>query len=208
MVFGQTLGQTIQDINFGIYGADSTDIDLIAGIADLYPEENHTLPVTKTKFPIESGASRTDNAVVEPEILVLRGLVSDLTVGSIPFVGGVGFPNAGRSKEAWGKLRGLKNSRELVNVTTLLGLYENMLVTNIDAAVNRDTGKALFFTITLEETLIVETELVQIAATAATGPAQTKGSDIPGGTKQAEEPTGTQSSLLKDAATSISGIFN
>lgn len=201
--FNPGISQSFGNINFGLFGSDSTDIDALSGVIDIYPEENHNLPVTKTKYPVEDGSSRTDNFVVEPEQLVLRGLVSNLQ----PFLGGiVEINDKTRIKEAWGRLRELKNSGELVSVVTLLGLYENMVVINVDSALSRETGQSLFFTITLEEALIAETEIVQLSASKLNSPADTKGSDIDGGLKQSQEPE--DSTILQEIISGISGVFN
>ena len=192
------------NINFGLFGADSTDIDAISGVVDLYPEESHNLPVTKTKYPVENGSSRTDNFVVEDEKLVLRGLVSDLKPS---FSGLVNISDKYRSKEAWGRIRELKNSGDTVSVVTLLGLYENMMVTNIDATVNADSGQSLAFVITLEEQQFSETQIVQLAPVKLNDPAKTKGSDINGGQKQSEEPE-DDGTLLQAIINGISGVFN
>ncbi|MCK5607373.1 hypothetical protein KAR91_36150 [Candidatus Pacearchaeota archaeon] len=191
--------------NFAVFSGDSTDIDLISGVADIYYDENHNMPVTKTKYPVEDGSSRTDNFVVEPEQLILKGLVSDLEQSDS---GLVDIEDGNRSKEAWGRIRALKNSGELVTVVTLLGVYENMMVVNADASVNKDSGLSLFFTISLEETQIAETEIVQLAPAKLSGPAETKGSDINGGQKQSEEPTEENKTLLQEIVGGVSGVFN
>ncbi|MCK4823040.1 hypothetical protein KA005_45180 [bacterium] len=195
----------IDNINFGLFGSESASIDALSGIIDIYPEENHSLPVTKTKYPVEDGSTRTDNFVVEDEKLVLRGLVSNLRP---EFLGLVNIGDKTRIKEAWGRLRELKNSGQIVNVITLLGLYENMMITNIDSTLNSDTGESLLFTITLEEQLIAETEIVQLAPVKLSGPASTKGSDINGGTKQSEQPSEDNGTILQSVIKGISGVFN
>jgi len=185
--------------------AGSTEIDSLSGVVDLYPEENHNLPVTKTKYPVEDGSTRSDNFVVEDEQLVLRGLVSNLQP---IFAGIVNITDKSRSKEAWGRLRALKNSGDIVDVVTLLGLYENMMVTNVDATISADTGQALFFVITLNQQQFAETETVQLASSKISGPAETKGSDVNGGTKQSEKPSEENRTLLQDIVSGVSGVFN
>lgn len=195
----------ISKSNVGIFSARSTEIGAIAGIVDIYFAESHGITVTKTKYPIEDGSSRTDNFVVEPEQLVLKGLVSDLQ----DFLGGiVNVVNQARGKEAWGRIKAMKNAGELVTVVTTLGMYENMLVINADATVDETTGKSLSFVITLEETLIAQTETVQLAPIKLDGPAGTKGSDTDGGTKQSEEASEEVKTVLQEAASGISGWFN
>jgi hypothetical protein len=61
------------------------------------------------------------------------------------------------------------------------------------------------FVLTLEETQIAETELVQLAPAKLSSPADAKGSDINGGLKEAETDNGT---LLQALVKSVSGIFD
>jgi len=194
----------LSNANFGLFGSSSTEIDALSGVIDLYPDESHSLSVTKTKYPVEDGSTRNDNFVVEDEKLVLKGLVSNLQPD---FEGIVDIKDKSRSKEAWGRLRALKNSGEVVNVVTLLGMYENMMVTGIDATINAGTGHALFFTIVLEEQTFAETEIVQLAPAKLSGPASTKGSDTNGGTKQSGRPTPEKKTLLQDIVGGVSGVF-
>ncbi|MCK5133229.1 MAG: hypothetical protein KAR40_13890 [Candidatus Sabulitectum sp.] len=195
----------ISQANIGIFSSSPTDIDAITGVVDLYYDESHSVAVTKTKFQVEDGSSRTDNAVVEPQQLVLKGIVSDLQ----GFLGGiVNVADQSRGKEAWGRILALKNSLELVTVVTTLGVYGNMMVVGADAVANSDTGNSLSFTINLEETLIVETETVQLAPVKLSGPADTKGSDAEGGLKQSEEATAEVKTVLQEIASGIGGIFN
>jgi len=204
MEFNPGIDGILENINFGLFGSASTDIDALSGVIDLYPEESHSLPVTKTKYSVEDGSTRSDNFVVEDEKLVLRGLVSNLQ----PILFGlVSIADKSRSKEAWGRLRALKNSGEVVTVVTLLGMYESMMVTNIDATINDDTGQALFFTITLDQQKFAETEIVQLASSKLSGPAKTKGSDVKGGTKQAEQPAAEKKTVLQNIVSGVSGIF-
>ena len=206
MVDISSVENMVDNVKFGIFGGESTSISgSLKDAIDLYPEENHSFPITKTKYPVEDGSSRSDNFVVEPEKIILRGLVSDLH----PYAFGlVQISDKSRGKEAWGRVRELKKSGELVEVITMLGLYRNMMVVGADAVVNKDTGHSLSFTITLEETQIAETKTVQLAPVKLNDPADTKGSDIKGGKKQAEEVTSTTLlKVLKDKAEELAGGF-
>ncbi len=204
-----TTENNINNPNFGLFSSDETAVDSLVGVVDIYTEESHNLSVSKTRYPIESDENnqrmRSDNFVVEPEQLILKGLVSDLQ----PLSGGiVSLSSSERSKEAWGRIKELKNTGTFLTATTVLGVYENMLITNIDALVNLDTGDALSFTMLLEETLFSETELVQLAPAKLDGPAATKGTDSEGGLKQSEVPNNSETTFLQDAIEVISGWFS
>jgi hypothetical protein len=191
----------INNSQFGLLRQDRTSVDGLIGVIDLYPEENHRLIATKTKYPIESGSSRTDNAVMEPKALVLQGWVSDL----LPLTGGiVSIPGPGRTKEAWTRLNELMAKLEPLTAITTLGIYENMFIASIDAPVDESTGRTLKFTMLMEEILFSETEVVQLPASQLASPADKKSSAEDGGLKQSEE---TQSSVLKSAVKSLSNFF-
>ena len=193
----------ISDITFGLFGQNETEISGLVGIIDSWPEESHSMSVSKTTYPVETGLSGTDNAVVEPKKLVLMGWVSDL----LPLLGGIiTIPGPGRAKEAWGRVKELMEKLEPVTVITILATYENMLITAADATVNADTGKALKFNIVLEEVLFAETEVTELPATQLKedGAANDKASATDGGLKQSEE---TNSSLLKESVSTLKGFF-
>lgn len=198
----------INNNNFGLFSSDETAIDSLVGVVDIYTEENHSLLVSKTRYPIESDLNnqrmRSDNFVVEPEQLILKGFVSDLQ----PLSGGiVSLSSSERSKEAWGRIKELKNTGTILTATTVLGVYENMLIVSIDALVNVNTGDALSFTMVLEETLFSQTEIVQLAPVKLDGPAETKGTDSEGGLKQSEVADSEETTLLQDLIGLVSGFF-
>ncbi len=189
----------INNPNFGLFSQDPTSIGALVGIVDVYPEESHSLTVSKTKYPVESDANnqrmRSDNFVVEPEKVILKGLVSDLQ----PLIGGlVSISSGKRSKEAWQRIQDLKNNGTIVTATTVLGEYQNMMIISVDASVTVRTGEALFFNMVLEETLFSTIETVQLAPAQLDGPAETKGTDSEGGLKQSEVLTDEDTTFLQD----------
>ena len=140
----------------------------LSGSVDGFLSETHELRVSKTTYPVESGQSLIDHAVMEPRTLELEGWVSDLLVPeSRPF----GQPRYGSSAEAWEEISELVRTRKPVSVITMLGLYENMLITSVKAPVDRTTGRALRFDMELEEVLFRDLERGVAPAPVRTGPA-------------------------------------
>ncbi len=198
----------INNPNFGLYPSSETNVDALVGVVDIYSEEAHSLIVSKTRYPVESDANnqrmRSDNFVVEPEQLVLKGLVSDLQ----PLLGGlVNIASEKRSKEAWERIRTLKNTGTILTATTVLGVYENMLIVSVDSSVSVNSGYSLPFTMVLEETLFSQIEIVQLAPAKLDGPAATKGTDTEGGLKQSEVPNSDETTVLQDLIKLVSGFF-
>jgi len=185
------LGTIINNSQFGLFAQESTDIEGLTGIVDIYTDENHKQTVTKTKYPVETGGTLTDNAVIDPKILILKGSVSDLN----PLLGGlITIPGPGRGKEAWSRIVALKDALEPVSVVTLLEIYENMLITSIEAPKSWVTGQGLDFTITLEEILFAETQTTTLPASQLGEDIETKGSVVEDGQKQSID---AEESVLK-----------
>ena len=143
------------DPNFGLYTRRRTSIivgetEPLRDAVDGFLDESHEREVTTTSYPVESGASLTDHAVRQPDKLTLTGWVSSLLPSS---EANTSRPISERNVEAWRRIGELMRDREPVTVATLLGSYHNMLIVKASAPVNRRTGRALRFTIELQEIL-------------------------------------------------------
>jgi len=152
-----SIQNSLQNESFGIFGQDQTFIEGLFGIVDAHPDESHELKVTKTAYPIETGSSLTDNAVIEPRKLTLEGWISDLLYSENALV-----QIEGRPIEGWNRLVTLAEDREPLTVVTTLQVYENMLITNLSSVKNADTGETLRFIVELEEILFSETRLTRL----------------------------------------------
>lgn len=116
-----------------------------------------------------------DHVSIEPEVVNIRGLVSDLvtsefvaygltgTVGDITAL--TGKDTATRSQTAWARLVNLKNQRVAMVLSTNLRTYSNMVITALSSSQDKDTSQALFFSATLEEVLTVDVASIGGAAT-------------------------------------------
>ena len=135
---------------FALYSAGAARIEPLTGVVDGYLAAEHERSVSTTTYPVESGASLTDHAVRQPDKLKLEGWVSDLMPSS---EADRSRPLSGRGLAAWSELDRLMNAREPVAVATSLGCYQNMLIVKATAPVDRTTGRALRFTLELEEVL-------------------------------------------------------
>ena len=136
---------------FAIYQR-KTEIAPLVGLADIYLTEDHERQVTKSRYPVESGASLTDHAVREPDRLKIQGHTGHLSTAD-PALGN----QPDRPAAAWSEIDRLMNARELVEVATILGVYSNMLITRAVAPVSNQTGRDLLFTLELEQ---VQTEVL------------------------------------------------
>jgi hypothetical protein len=173
-----TVVDILKDNVLGLF-TEKTQIIEIADVVDLYPEENHSVRILKTSQPIESGSSITDNTVIAPQKLRMTGFVSNLVPTGI-----AALPASERGKEAWIQIEELAKRREPVTVQTTLKIYENLLIVDLSARVDANTGLALDFTIDLEEILFANSEFTMLPADILAGPATNKSGTVDGGGKQ------------------------
>ena len=164
------------DRDFALYPKTQTSIAVLgSGRIDGYFSEEHRVGLRKTKYPVESGATLTDNAVSIPERLRLEGLVSDL----LPAPGNTLSPD--RAPDTWAAIVSLAKARTTFDVVTALKVYENMLVVRAEAPRNNTTGNSLRFTLDLEELLLGQTEILKVDEEDVTPLASERISAIDGG---------------------------
>lgn len=123
----------------------------------------HTDKLTKTKHPVEAGASISDHAYKEPAEVIIRcgwsnaslkallGIVTGLfrggTMSKSDYVSGI-----------YSQLLKMQESREPLTITTPLRQYENMLITSLQVTRDARTSHVLAVTATCEEVIIVSTQ--------------------------------------------------
>ncbi len=151
----------------------------LASIADGFISEEHAVRISKTSYPVETGGSLVDHAVVQPRTLKLAGWVSDLLAPE----GRRGNPS--RGSDAWLQLTRLIESREPFLVVTLLDVYPSMLITSLKAPVDRTTGRALRFEMELEEVQFRALERGQRPPPVRIGPAEDRSEEVEGGLVEA-----------------------
>ena len=144
----------------------------VTAIADGFLSEEHAVRLSKTSYPVETGGSLVDHAVIQPRTLKLAGWVSDLLVPA----GRRGSPS--RGKDAWSQLNQLIESREPFLVVTLLDVYPSMLITSLKAPVDRTTGRALRFEMELEEVQFRALERGQRPPPVRIGPAEDRTEEV------------------------------
>jgi len=120
----------------------------ISGIVDLYPAAEHELGAEVTSYPVEQGASLTDNVVIRPKKLRVSGLVANLLAAP----GRTAGPE--KAQDAWQAIIGLMESRERMTVATALGDYDEMVIVRVKSRMDAQTGISLAFDMDLQEVLV------------------------------------------------------
>ena len=108
---------------------------------------DHSANATITQHPVQSGASISDHAYMEPDEVSAEVGMTD-TAASIS--GG-----ASRSVNAYAQLRALMELREPFTLITRLRTYQNMLITSISAPDDYKTMNALRASIVFQQVNIV-----------------------------------------------------
>lgn len=121
----------------------------------------HSRQVEITENPIETGASIVDHAYVKPAEVTITVLMSDVHQSMVAgqFSGGYS-----RSVSAWTILTKLQEDRVPMSVLTRLGLYSNMLITEIRADDTAETVHGLQADVTLKEIPIARVKTVKISS--------------------------------------------
>lgn len=170
----------VSDVNFLLFSSVGSQIIQLFGVIDAIPEENHDESVGVTTYPIETGATLTDHAYIQPAKLTLQGYVSDLLVNKFSTI-----VTPFRDREAWERIVLQLRKRSFVSVVTLLKTYNNMLITNVTTRKDASTGKSLIFTMELQEVLVANTQQTKLPKQQTSGAAANRTSLINGGAKQA-----------------------
>lgn len=131
---------------FAVYNPRQTEVAPLVGIADGYLAEDHEIGVDVTRFPVESGATLGDHAVQRPDRLRLVGWTSDLYPRDPSHIS-----ETDRPAQAWAEIRRMAAAREPLQLVTILGTYDNMLIVRATAPVSSQTGRGLLFTVDFEE---------------------------------------------------------
>jgi hypothetical protein len=168
-------------------------------VFDATLKTDHNSKVTATSHPIESGASISDHAFVEPSEVSFEVGVSDAEVNNGTFGSGE------RGVKAFQELLKLQMSRKLIKAVTRLRSYSNMLITSVSAPDDYTTMNAFKAMIMLREIPVVGTSTVSVSERSSASSSQAQKSvSTNSGTVQASAP---KQSVLKQANGMLGGLL-
>ncbi|MFT8350027.1 phage baseplate protein [Clostridium saccharoperbutylacetonicum] len=137
---------------------------------DAYFNIDHESKLSITEHPIQTGASISDHAYMEPRALTFEIGMSDVMQDLSLYVSGIKSFNVGdsvsRSVNAFTIIQKLQSDRIPIDVYTRLGIYKNMLIESIMVPDSKETPYALKATISLKELLVVNVTTVKVSARA------------------------------------------
>jgi len=123
---------------------------------DVVTSETYEGGVDWTSHPVESGLEITDHGVINPDRIVLSGIVTDA-----PFPT-QGLPLPQRARAAYERLLDLKNSKALLVVVTGLRVMRDMVIESVDLERDSQTGESVRPKVALKEIRIVASVTVPI----------------------------------------------
>lgn len=128
---------------------------------------DHNTSVTPTEHPVQSGASISDHAFVNPPEITLEIGNSDV------------HHTDGYSAQSFQRLEAIMEKRDLVTLVTRLNTYTDMLITSISVPDNYETLYGLKATIIFKHIKVVTVATVQVQPTVSGSKNPKSQSDTP-----------------------------
>lgn len=178
---------------------------------DAVISEMHIGNAITSEHPVENGSDMTDHVQRTPEELQIVGLVSDtpiIILASLraePAVSVGGDPQ-NRVHDAYAFLKEVKDTGQLVSVSTTLRDYTNMVIVGLVVPRDKDKGRVLEASLTLKEILIATTEQVAPPEPVSTSRASKTNQGRKTKTPAPPAVEASSTTLLEDGANFIAGI--
>lgn len=137
-----------------IFGSGARNAQIGGLTVDVTLSELHERNSDITESPVETGSIVTDHVVRRPARVRIEGFVTDTPA----VIFGLGQGN--RVQSAVETLEQLWKDRQVVQVVTGYGLYQNMVISELQLPRGRE--QALRFTASLQQIEVVESELAAI----------------------------------------------
>ncbi|GAB6170546.1 hypothetical protein JCM15765_03950 [Paradesulfitobacterium aromaticivorans] len=128
---------------------------------DAFLQVDYSRSLTITEHPVETGASISDHAYINPVQLIMQIGMSDAVKG---VVSGQFSQGVSRSLTAFQVLAELQQQRIPLNVMTRMGSFGNMLVETISVPDDYTTLYGLKATVSLREVFVATVKTVKISA--------------------------------------------
>lgn len=159
---------------------------------DVTIRSQHSSNASISKRELEDGSQISDHMVVDPEMLVIEGVISETPLtffnsiaqsaigggasllsktrgagaaAAAGILGGalLGVINGSRAQNAYETMVSLQKQRILFDMVTGLKSYKNMALTSVVANRSREIGKAIQFSATMEEVIFATSQLITLS---------------------------------------------
>lgn len=148
-------------------------------IPDVVISELHSDEVTVTNHPVDTGAQITDHAFRQPAVVICTfgwsdssRLVNSVFDGSA-FSGGSLFRGTDSVNDVYDKLLRLKDSRQVLKLSTAKRVYDSVLITKLMTTTTVDTENAAIIEVTFQEILMAQARTVTLASITQSDPSKT-----------------------------------
>lgn len=169
---------TSSPINVPVTNVDANGVSLLSVkptaatsyVFDAVLSLDHDQTLTKTHHPVQTGASVSSHAYIEPAQLVLYVLMSDVAQQYVaanqitaPYVQ-QWTGNPSKSVSAYLQILALQSARIPLTVTTRLRTYSNMLILRVSPHEDSKTITGVRFRVEFEQLFIANTQANPISA--------------------------------------------
>ena len=162
------LGQTVNGVL--TFSSTSTMSYPMSYVFDAVLAAEHDQSLTKTRHPVQTGAAVSSHAYIEPAVLVLYVLMSDVTPQYAavaqkqspyvqPWTG-----NTSKSVSAYQTMINLQAQRLPLTVVTRLRTYSNMLIDRIAPREDEKTITGARFRIEFGQVILASTQAAAVSA--------------------------------------------
>lgn len=132
---------------------DKPSLAVIDGfVLDCLLSDSHTFDSEVTEFPVESGATISDNIRPKPLVIVMEAIVSNTP---LTFAGNFRGSGSVPSIDCYVKLLAIRRERRLVTISTSLETFDNMALESLGVPRASGRGDELRFTATFKQVQIV-----------------------------------------------------
>ncbi len=153
-------------------------------VPDVTISEVHDDEVTVTQHPVDTGASISDHAIVQPASVTCVFGWSDSSRALNSALDGSILRGMQTSKDVYDRLVELKNQRALLRLSTGKRKYPSVVITKLKVSTTVDTESAAVIEVTFQEVFLVEAKTVSLAAIRQKNPRKTA-SKTSGGSRSA-----------------------
>ncbi len=158
----------------------TTTLPSVSYVFDAVLSLDHDQTLTKTHHPVQTGASISSHAFIEPARLVMSVLMSDVAGSYTAGVNQTSAPyvqtwkgSTSKSVSAYQQMLALQSQRVPLTVTTRLRTYQNMLITRVSPREEARTITGARFQLEFEQLFIANTQTTPVSTrpndTASTG---------------------------------------
>lgn len=129
---------------------------------DAWLEMTHNSSLTITEHPVQTGAAITDHSYINPRKFMFKLGITDVARA----INAAGAKSIGasptRTFNAFEILRNLQYSRRPLYLVSKYGLFQNILIEDIDIPDDWTTQKALKATVTLKEIILANVSTITV----------------------------------------------